>query len=274
VKFKHIPYVIVVVFLALLVVAPERYTHPISNFLVKGFTPVCNLITTVKIRFFRISDNLKSLESISEDNQKMRKELAKLRTENDRLKELEQENNKLKQMLGFVQNSAYDYVAARVIARDSSNWWQGLHLDVGLKHNRRLGPNMAVVTEDGLVGKTTTIFEDHCKMVLIVDENCKVSTTIKESREQGIVMGMREATEAAPILKMTYISRKAEILHGQTVVTSGLGSVFPPNIPIGSITEIRTASKAGSLGLYREALIKPVVDLSNLETVFIVVGRK
>lgn len=265
---------VVVFFLACLLALPESYTRSVHDMVTRVFTPFFNVTTSVKMRVGRIREDFKSLDLLAQENRSMKRELAKLRTENDRLREMARENDKLKEILGFVQNSSFELVPARVIARDASNWWQGLLLDKGWRDKRAIESNMPVITEAGLVGKITTVAENQCRMVLIIDENCKVSSVIQDSREQGIVMGVREASEATPVLKMTFISRKADLVPGQLIVTSGLGGVFPPNIIIGSVVETRTANRAGALGLYREAFIKPSVDLSNLENVFIVVGRK
>jgi rod shape-determining protein MreC len=73
---------------------------------------------------------------------------------------------------------------------------------------------------------------------------------------------------------MKYIDRNAVVAVGEIVRTSGLGGVFPPGLPIGTVIEAPQLSAAVNFGLYKEAVIEPIVDLSRLNELFIIVGTK
>ncbi|MDX2226449.1 MAG: rod shape-determining protein MreC [Verrucomicrobiae bacterium] len=226
-------------------------------------------VAAFKRWFSRADEGMKSLDDLSQHNSRLVWDNSRLRAENDRLRQLVTENSRLKAMLGFEQDSPFELVAARIISRDSSTWWQGLLIDKGFEDG--LQANMPVISEQGLVGKLTTILKNQSRMILVLDENCKVSAVIEENREQGIVTGTREGNEINPVVRMTYISRKADIKPGMSVLTSGLGGIFPPGIRIGTIREVKISSQTGNLGLYKDATLQPSVDMSNLEYVFVVV---
>jgi rod shape-determining protein MreC len=129
-------------------------------------------------------------------------------------------------------------------------------------------PDMPVLTEEGLVGKTTIVSEHAAVVLLISDENCKVSVTVEGTREQGIVKGERTSYTAQPVISLNFLSKQANLKPGQKTFSSGVGGVFPSGVLIGAVKEFKVRELAGY------ATIVPAVDLSTLEQLFVVVGTK
>jgi rod shape-determining protein MreC len=127
---------------------------------------------------------------------------------------------------------------------------------------------MPVVTDTGLVGKTTSVSDTISVVLLISDENCRVAASIEGSREQGIVSGERLTTGMAPLLNLNFLSKQADLKPGQKVYTSGVGGVFPSGLLIGVVKTFRVRELDG------QAQLTPAVDLSHLEDVFVVTGRR
>ena len=86
--------------------------------------------------------------------------------------------------------------------------------------------------------------------------------------EQGILPGLRGALNSAPELKLRYISKDASISPGDTVISSGVGGVFPGNLLLGEIKEFSRGAIAG------EAVVVSKVDFALLKNVFVVSGLK
>jgi rod shape-determining protein MreC len=105
-------------------------------------------------------------------------------------------------------------------------------------------------------------------VLLISDENCRVAAKVEGSREQGIVSGERVTTGLTPVLNLNFLSKQADLKPGQKVYTSGVGGVFPSGLLIGSVKTFRLRELDG------QAQLTPAVDLSHLEDVFVVTGRK
>jgi rod shape-determining protein MreC len=117
------------------------------------------------------------------------------------------------------------------------------------------------------VGKTTSVISAHsAQVILISDENCRVSATVEGTREQGIVKGERVNKAGLPVIGLSFLSKQAPIRYGMNVYTSGVGGVFPYGVLIGQVSEFRVRELDGY------AVIKPAVDLSTIEDVFVVVS--
>lgn len=211
-------------------------------------------------------EGLKSLEQLEQENALLRSENKELKAVNQSLRDLESENNKLREALGYRSRAAFQLIPARVVARDASTWWNTIKIDKGLDHG--IEPDMPVITESGLVGKTTTVASDMSTVILISDESCKVSVTVAGTREQGIVKGERTSSNSQPIISMGFISKEAVLEKGQRVETSGVGGVYPKGLFVGVVDHFETRALDGY------AILKPAVDLAEVEDVFVVADRK
>jgi len=159
-------------------------------------------------------------------------------------------------------------VPARIIARDSSTWWNTVRIDRGFEDG--VEADQPVVTDTGLVGKTTTVSKNEAIVVLVTDESCRIGARIEGTREQGIVTGFRvQENESEGLLQMNFLSKNAEIEPGQLVITAGVvhGS-FPPGLAVGRVKEFKRRSLDG------QAIVEPAVQLATTQDVFVLVEKK
>ena len=105
-------------------------------------------------------------------------------------------------------------------------------------------------------------------VLLVSDENCRVACSVEGTREQGIVSGERVTGSVSPLLDLNFLSKQADVRTGAKVYTSGVGGVFPSGLLVGVVQSFRVRELDG------QARITPAVDLSHLEDVFVVTGRK
>ena len=152
------------------------------------------------------------------------------------------------------------------MTRDSSTWWRTVTINRGKREG--IETDMPVVTDEGLIGKTTTVSDSISVVLLVSDENCKVAASVEGSREQGIVSGERVTAGLNPLLNLNFLSKQADLKPGQKVYTSGVGGVFPSGLLIGLVKSFRVRELDG------QGQLTPAVDLSHLEDVFVVTGRK
>jgi rod shape-determining protein MreC len=210
-------------------------------------------------------EGMKTLEQLEDEVNHLRVTNQKLSAENQTLHGLEAENKRLRNALGYRERAAFQLMPARIIARDASTWYNSITIDRGSA--QMIEPDMPVVTEEGLVGKTYAIAEQSCKVVLISDETCKVAVNIEGLREQGILRGERSSSGVMPQIALNFLSKQADLKPGQKVFTSGVGGVFPSGIFVGQIHDFKVRELDGY------ATITPAVDLTTLEDVFVVVGE-
>ena len=174
--------------------------------------------------------------------------------------------NRLRHALNYRERSVFKLIAAEIVARDSSTWWRTVTINRGKKDGIEI--DMPVVTAEGLVGKVTTVSNNISVVLLVSDENCRVAASVEGSREQGIVSGQRVTTGLTPLLDLNFLTKQADLKAGQKVYTSGVGGVFPSGLLIGAVKSFRVRELDG------QALLTPSVDLSHLEDVFVVTGRR
>ncbi len=218
----------------------------------------------------RVADWVREREVLAEEAQSLRAQVR-------RLELLERENQELRDLMGFRRRLGYRTAACDVIARDDGyGWWQTVRLDKGRADG--LAENMAVITPDGLIGKTMEVSEQTCDVLLISDRNFKVSVRFEGEGSYGILHGGGVSLRGrhslgvvcSPIpFQVEYVRRDLEFKVGEVVTTSGLGGVFPPGLIVGRVI----AQSADETGLFQRAEVVPAADLSKLRHVLVVLGE-
>lgn len=196
-------------------------------------------------------------------SQTLEQEVERLESEKIQYNEYLLENQRLSALLDYkkVMVKDYDLIVASVIGRDPGNWFATITLNRGSSEG--IKEDMSVLTPDGLVGRVTAVSASTCEVLLITDPNSGVGSLVQDTRSPGIVEGV---AGASGIVRMIHIPNNAPVEAGQSVVTSGQGSVFPKGIPVGLINSIQNEPS----GLFLRAEITPFANLNNLEEVMIV----
>jgi rod shape-determining protein MreC len=211
----------------------------------------------------KLQKGLKTLDELEIENAVLVAQNNELRAASQLLGNLEEENKRLRDALGYRERSSFRLLPAEIVGRDSTSWWSTAKINRGFAGDVAAG--LPVLTADGLVGRTTTVAKDISLVLLLTDENSRVAARIEGTKEQGILTGRRVQSDAPPELVLNFLSRDANLQPGMKVFTAGVsGGVFPAGIPLGVVKEFRTRELDG------EATIVPAADFSNLEDVFVV----
>ena len=251
--------------LALLSIGPQT-TRKIQATFFQLISPFLTTGSGLERQITSVRAGLKSLEELERENSALWVENRSLKATNEALRDVEHEVYRLRQALNYRERSIFRLVPAEIISRDSSTWWRTVTINRGEEDG--LAAEMPVLTDEGLVGKTTTVSENISVVLLVSDENCRVAASVEGTREQGIVTGERVAGSMTPLLDLNYLSKQAELKEGQKVYTSGVGGVFPSGLFVGTIHSFQVRA------LDSQAKLAPAVDLARLEDVFVVIGRK
>lgn len=236
--------------------------------------PIHTVTSSTASQIDAFGKGLKTLDELEREVLRLHVENDQLRATNQMMNETASENNKLRDALGFKQRSNFNLLAAHIIARSASSWWSTVQIDRGEADG--LDSDMPVVTDQGLVGKTTTVAANTAYVLLITDENCKVSAYVEgagdmpaEAREKGLVAGERIVDAGAPEMSLNFLPKTAQIAEGQKVFSFGVaGGVFPRGLLLGTIKSVTPHE------LDIRATVNPAVDLARLENVFIVRGMR
>ena len=200
---------------------------------------------------------ISEIGTLRTENQRLSAEVARLREENARLRPDAQENTRLRALLGFKQRLPYRALAGRVVGRDPSQWFSTVVVDRGASEGvMRDDP---VITSDGVVGHVIETAGSWARVLLVADPRSAVSVVLDRSREVGVVVGQGRSD-----LKVTYLSREADVKAGDLVLTSGLGPIYPKGLPVGTVVSVSRTT------MFQEAVVHPTSDLGHLEDVLIV----
>jgi len=232
------------------------YYSAVSPFLKTG--------SAMETRARSLLEEVEHSKALSAEVEILRSEVGRLRIIESRFRELERENSQLRHALDFKKNTNFDVVAARVIRRYPTTWWQTVEIDAG--SDSGIGTQLSVLSDEGLVGKIDRIDRggDRSSVLLLTDEKCQVSARVEGTPEVGILSGQRGHTEGAPRLRLRFLSKNANIRPGLRVFTTGRGGIFQPNILIGTVESLEKGP------LDSEAIVRPSVNFEDLSTVFVV----
>ncbi len=225
----------------------------------------------------RTSSAMGSFSDVVRERDRLERENAALRGQVRNLDSLSRENRELRVLLEFREGVGLRTVACEVIARDDGyGWWQTVRLDKGRAAG--IQENMPVITPAGLVGRTTEVSENCCDVLLISDRNFRVSVRFDPEGSFGIMHGGGVSLEGAHALdvlcqpapgEVEFVRKDLTIKAGETVMTSGLGGVFPAGLVVGQVK--RTFMDAS--GLFQHAEVLPAASLARLRYVLVVTGR-
>ncbi len=253
---------ILLITLSILIVSlNSRQTYPTfgpGRVAIALVAPFQKLIVHTTHFFSEIWEHYFSLIAVVDDNARMREELQQSAAIRHKYEEAMQANERLRRLLALGQEMQRPVIAAQVIGKDPSPWFQTILIDKGAKDGVNIG--MPVVAPQGVVGLVVESIGHYAKVMLITDPNSAVDAVVQASRARGIIKG---GTSGFCVLN--FIMHKHEIQVGDAVISSGMDGVFPKGFPIGSVTEVNKDS-----GVFQEITVTPFVDFERLEEVVIV----
>lgn len=228
---------------------PFRYVIAKSTEAIDGF-----------VRYFREFDEL------SAENRILKDKIAELSAKLDEAEMLRDENEWLHDYLGLkAEHVDYDFEKATVIGREAGNYMTVFQLGRGSMHGIEV--NMPVVTDDGIVGYVSEVGAMWCKVATIIETASSVGAYVERSGELGLVEGAYDM-KGGGLCRMSYLPTDADIRVGDTILSSGIGSIYPRGLVIGKVTALTPDEYSRNL----IALIEPAADLTDLRYVMILRG--
>ena len=201
--------------------------------------------------------NYFALRQAAKENEGLRRDLDALKLRAIQLESRAAEADRLAALLRFHQShQAVPMLPARVIAASADTASRTIYIDRGSRDGVRR--DMGVITPDGVVGKVIEAFRNTSQVLLLTDKEGGVGAMLADSRIQSPVGGMGE-----PLLVMKYISSDDEVNPGERVVTSGMDRIFPKDLPVGTVTDIKPGSP------FKHVRVRPAANLERLEEVFV-----
>lgn len=211
----------------------------------------------------RVTGRFESVAALRNENAELRAMVATLYQERERLMEFAEERNRLRRLLDLKSDSFYRFLPCEILSRSSTSFFRSITVDRGSADSVRVG--MAVVGFQGLVGRVSQVFPGSSYVVLINNKSISVSCMNRRSR----VVGMLE-WDRGSFFRLEYVGKEEDVVVGDTLVTSGLGLLFPKGFPVGTVFQI-TDDKGG---IAKRVRVASAANLNALEELFIVTGAR
>jgi len=265
-----VPAILTLIGVGLLLTLPIPGLNRVKGVLREALVPFQSAGSVVGSRARDLADEGLSPAAL-EMRRRHERRIADLEREVQSLRDVQRENERLRESLAFTVRRKGRTLAAEVVGRgDITGWWQTVRINRGTQDGLRA--NCVVVTPMGLVGRTLEPGRTVCDVLLLTDETMRVGVHLPRSNVNGILRGMGcspgadlEMFCAPKAPQADYLPIEQEVLDGDEVVTSGLGGLFPGGLRVG---EIRKPLVDAS-GLCRSASVISAVDLNGLRDVFV-----
>jgi rod shape-determining protein MreC len=201
-----------------------------------------------------------ALQNTTKVNEQIRRENDALKLQISQLQGKAAEADRLAALLNFRQSHAnVPMIGARVIGTGAGTASLMIQLDRGERDGIR--KNMGVITPDGVVGKVVESYPNASQVLLLTDKESGVGAMLADSRIQSPVGGQGE-----PLLVMKYVPNDDEVNTGERVVTSGMDRIFPRDLPVGTVAEIKPGNP------FKQIRVKPAANLERLEEVLVLLS--
>lgn len=210
-------------------------------------------------KYVRIDEIIAENERLSEENRQLRDQMVdydRIKTENEAFQDLRNIEE---------DNPTFTYASAFVIGRDPLEQFGGFTIDQGTLQGVETGD--VVISDDGyLVGRVLDAGPTSSKVMSILQPGSYVACIVSRTRDSGNLNG-DSAYAAAGQCVLENLSRDTLAVVGDEVITTGLGGEFPPDIRVGTVSEL-VPEESGKSTI---AVIEPGADINNTKHVFVII---
>ena len=215
------------------------------------------------------TEELAQIRTLLDENASLKEQVAALTEENSRLQQDKYELNKLRELVELdEQYGEYNKVGARIIKRDSGNWYSTFIIDKGWDDG--LAVDMNVIAGGGLVGIITTVGPNWARVTAIISDNSNVSAMTIATEDKLIVSGDLKLMADGVISFSKLVDSKDQAVEGDKIVTSDISDKYMPNILIGYLHTINRDAN----NLTKSGYLTPAVDFEHLSEVLVITDLK
>lgn len=219
--------------------------------------------------FSERKEQFSQIKMLIEENQSLKEEVARLTEENTLLQQDKYELNKLRQLFELdEQYEEYHKVGARIISRDSGNWYSAFVIDKGT--DAGIMKDMNVIAGGGLVGRVSAVGPNWARVTAIISDNANVSGMTLATEDNLIVSGSLKGMNEGVIYFSKLVDSKGAVKAGDKIVTSDISDKFLPGILIGYVLSVEPDNN----NLTKSGTMIPAVDFEHLSEVLVITDQK
>lgn len=226
-------------------------------------------VSTVGTWLFDRSGELTQLKDVLKENKELKERIDELTTEVNSLQQDKYELANLRELYNLDNQYAdYEKIGARVISKDSGNWFHSFVIDKGSDDGVEV--DMNIIAGSGLVGRVTEVGSNYAKVISIIDDKSNVSAMVLSTSDRLIVSGDLELLNDGFIRFSQLIDDEHKVKEGDKIVTSHISDKYLPGILIGYINKINMDEN----NLTSSGLLIPAVDFSHMDEVLVILTKK
>lgn len=245
------------------------FSGPLST--VAGYTvvPFEEGISVIGSWLANRSEELSQIKDLIAENESLKQQVDELTIENTRLQQDRYELTNLRELYNLdAQYDEYEKTGARIIARDSGNWFYSFVINKGTQDG--IAVDMNVMAGSGLVGRIVDVGPNWAKVKSIIADDSNVSAMVLSSSDNMIVSGNLKLYASGVIEFEQLVDSDNVVVEGDKIVTSNISDKYLPGILIGYINTINQDAN----NLTKSGYITPAVDFEHLEEVLVVMELK
>jgi rod shape-determining protein MreC len=154
----------------------------------------------------------------------------------------------------------YTYIRANIVKNTVNSRNNYFIIDQG--KNQGILDGMAVISPTGIVGVIINTADNFSRGMSVLNSKFEITPYIPKIELRQGVIGWSGMDYTVADLKE--VNRTEQLKKGMQVVTSNYSSIFPPNIPIGTVKEVSQKNNSN----FHQITIKLSTDFSRLQTVY------
>ena len=255
-----------VAFCGMIIYSLQSDANGISSSVSSVVSPLQKIVYNINSRVKETVDFFLNFSEVKLENEQLKQKNTELANKLIEYESLKDEVTRLREALNFTESrSNYNYVGVNIIGYSGNSLSDGYIIDKG--SNDGIAKNMVVVSSKGLVGKVTKVSNNFAVVQSILNENIAVAVMDQQTRDaSGVLQGLSDKKDN----NMTVVYNlpiDSDVKEGDIIVTSGLGKIYPKEIPVGTVVSVQE----DNVKVMKSAVVEPFVNFSKLEELFVVI---
>lgn len=208
--------------------------------------------------FAYVKDSVVNLKAVNAENERLNIMLADVSLKLSLYLEAAKENDRLRSVLGFEQIESYELMPAEIVS--VSGDYIPISAVINRGYNDSVYIEQPVINQFGLIGRISSVSQDYAVVELLTDPSNRVAARVNSSREMGIIKYY-----ASKGMILDNFPVQGEVYVGDTIISSGLGGIYPEGLIVGVVEEV----KREELAVFCDIKITPAANFYSLDELFL-----